>query len=955
MDVKITFIRTNFLSQRRLLFAFLFFAIAFSVQAQFVHPGLTNKLSDLDRVKYMVEAQVDPWYTSYQEMISDSKASYNYTVRGDQSFTELGRDNGVNYNAWNDDIRAAYYNAIQWYLTGDTRHAEKSVEIFNAWNNLQDVTSGGTQALSGGIAYIMIEAAEIIKSTYTGWSESDIQDFKDMLVYPGYSTTAEPSGISRVSGSFYWQAYQGDPVRHGNQGLAGFRAVMAMGIFMDNEIMYERALRYIQGLPHRPDDLPYPAGPPQATTISNEGDYEDTYNYTVGNSIEDFGYNEVMTNYIYDNGQCQESSRDQQHTFFGIGNLCAMAEMAWNQGDDLYSHVNDRLLLGLEYSSKYNVSYLQSYPDQTTHWIPTVESGEFMQRFNASQRVYSKLISPTHVGGYIGERPVLEMPLAHYYGRGFKTIDEVKWTARARDVAIDQTGYEAAGHQNGAIGWGALTSRRPEGCYGEPISGFDLNGLPEYAMNVLPATLEAENFDYSPVSGEGRTYHETTVSNNGGQYRVNEAIDIEECDEGGYNVNAIADGEWLTFTVYIPETKNYGISMRYASDNASGTVQLLFGGNDKTGFVSMPSTGGVQVWQDLTLIEEVELTKGVQSMKVLVGTGGFNINNITVSLPKAETVGDVFILDDIEYTITNLEPNQVEVSGSTLTELSIPSIALDPLTAKSYTVTAIGSEAFIDNTILTSVILPDTVVSLGSKAFSGASSLASINLENVVTFAGSEFGNTALTSVDLSNAINIGGYSFYSISTLTSVTMPVVEIMGNGVFRNSGITSLNLPSSLTSIGNQLFRQCDDVRKIQVNWTDPVKDVAIVVANAFGNIDPSLITLYVPVGTKDIYQVTEPWSQIPVANIIEGVLSINDLEQELGFTIYPNPTKDMLSIKSKQLESAEVIVYDLNGRVLLSNDISGASHEINISSFSSGVYLLKIKVENSEFVKRIIKK
>ena len=963
MKIKTTlmYLTKSNLKKKTYSFVFFLFLITGFVHAQFVHPGITNKKSDLDRVKYMVEAQIDPWYTSYQEMTSDAKASYNYTVRGDQSFTELGRDDGTNYAAWNDDIRAAYYNAIQWYVTGDTRHADKSVEIFNAWNGLQDVTSGGTRALSGAIAYIMIEAAEIIKSTYSGWAPADIQAFKDMLVYPYYSNTAEPSGLGRTKGSFYWQAYQGDRTRHGNQGLAGFRAVMAMGIFMDNEIMYNRALRYIQGENHYGNDIAYPFGKPTATSVSNVGDYEDTWNYTIDSDPSVFGFNEVMTNYIYENGQCQESSRDQQHTVFGIGNLCAMAEMAWNQGDDLYSHANDRLLLGLEYTMKYNVSFLRQsgeYSDQPDWWIPavgTTASSEFFPRFNAAQRVYAKMISPTHVGGYVGNRPVLEMPLAHYYGRGFKTSEEVKWTERGRDVAIEESGYEAAGHQNGAIGWGALTSRRPEGCYGEPISGFDSNGLPEYAMHVLPGILEAENFDYSPVSGEGRTYHETTSSNDGNEYRINEGVDIEVCDEGGYNLNAITDGEWLTYTVYIPETKNYNISMRYASDNASGTIQLLFGGIDKTGFVSVPSTGGVQTWADLALSDEVELTKGVQSMKVLVGTGGFNINNIAITLPTAQAVGDVFILNDIEYRITSLAPNEVEVSGSILTELNIPSVAIDPLTSTSYTVTAIGASAFENNATITSVTLPPTVVSLGSKAFASCTSLASINLENVVTFAGAEFGSTALTSVDLSSATSFGGYSFYWTTSLTSVIMPVAETMGNGVFRRTGITSLNLPSSLTSIGNQLFRQCNDIREIQVNWTDPVNDVTIVVDNAFGNIDPSLITLYVPAGTKAIYEVTEPWSQISAANIVEGTLSINNLEKELGFSIYPNPTSGIVSIKSKQLNRAKVTVYDLNGRALFNKNLNGTSSEINMSNLASGIYLLKVQVENGEFVKRIVKK
>jgi hypothetical protein len=35
-------------------------------------------------------------------------------------------------------------------------------------------------------------------------------------------------------------------------------------------------------------------------------------------------------------GQWQESGRDQGHTVLGMGQLGAICEMAWNQGDDLY-------------------------------------------------------------------------------------------------------------------------------------------------------------------------------------------------------------------------------------------------------------------------------------------------------------------------------------------------------------------------------------------------------------------------------------------------------------------------------------------------------------------------------------------------------------------------------------------------------------------------------------------
>lgn len=184
--------------------------------------------------------------------------------------------------------------------------------------------------------------------------------------------------------------------------------------------------------------------------------------------------------------------------------------------------------------------------------------------------------------------------------------------------------------------------------------------------------------------------------------------------------------------------------------------------------------------------------------------------------------------------------------------------------------------------------------------------------------------------------------------------MPVVETIANGVFRRTGITSINLPNSLSSIANQLFRQCYDLRKIQVNWADPVNDVDIDITNTFGNIDPSLITLYVPTGTKATYEVTQPWSQIPSNNIIEGTLSIIDLDQEYKFQIYPNPTKGIVSIKSKHLKNAEITVYDLNGRALLISNLSGTSSEIDMSRFSKGVYLLKFKIGDRELVKRIVK-
>lgn len=95
--------------------------------------------------------------------------------------------------------------------------------------------------------------------------------------------------------------YNGDPDRHGNQGIFGRRGVTAMGIFPDNRIMYDRAIRYLKGLSHSSDDLPYPSGSPinGTTPTSASNDYQTVYSYNgKENTIEDYGYNEL----IWENG-----------------------------------------------------------------------------------------------------------------------------------------------------------------------------------------------------------------------------------------------------------------------------------------------------------------------------------------------------------------------------------------------------------------------------------------------------------------------------------------------------------------------------------------------------------------------------------------------------------------------------------------------------------------------------
>jgi hypothetical protein len=618
-----------------------------------VHPGMSHKQSDLERMKYQVAAQVSPWYSSYVEMCEDSKASYTYTVQGSTNLTEVYRDSPyTNKSKWESDSRAAYYNAIRWVVEGDSRYAEKAVEIFNAWTGLTYVQHSGTKTLTGSMVYIMLEAAEIIKCTYPGWSSAERQTFGDMLVYPGWSGTSVPDKLDLAyedggEGTWYWRVYEGDHRRGGNQELSGWRACMAIGIFLDNEVIYDRACRYIAGLDHRPDDLAYQPGPTYTTSEITTTPYNIAYNSTQYSSIEDYGYDGVLTNYVLETGQCGEAARDQGHCSWGLSCLESIAGMAWTQGDDLWGLEDNRLLKGLEYHTRYNLSYLQSYSDQAATWEPTVESGDFVQTLNRCARTKCLQINPymeydyTRVSRGAVTEDQWELAVGHYVGRGFASrTNEAKWITRTRDYNIGQSGYEDTDSGGAQIGWGGLTFRRPDYCYGDPISGFDSNNIPEYAVHVLPGTLEAELYDYATVNGEGRTFHDASTGNSGGEFRSDGDVDIGVCSEGGYALTDLEDGEWVSYTVYVSEGGLHSLKVRYAG-TAGGAVRFAFEGTDVTGDVVLPSTGGATSWTTHTVAENISLNQGVQSLRLYVSgsAGAYALSSVTVT-QEGEGVGE---------------------------------------------------------------------------------------------------------------------------------------------------------------------------------------------------------------------------------------------------------------------------------------------------------------------------
>lgn len=77
------------------------------------------------------------------------------------------------------------------------------------------------------------------------------------------------------------------------------------------------------------------------------------------------------------------------------------------------------------------------------------------------------------------------------------------------------------------------------------------------------------------------------------------------------------------------------------------------------------------------------------------------------------------------------------------------------------------------------------------------------------------------------------------------------------------------------------------------------------------------------------------------------LSVEDNDINAFIKIYPNPTSDYLIISKPNVEDASINIYNELGQILLKYNVSLQENRIDISELSSGIYIVKIKNNNSQ--------
>jgi hypothetical protein len=283
----------------------------------FKHPGVLVTKGMLDVVRAKVGAGQEPWATAAAFKGAESLTSLTYKPTP-RAVVECGSYSTPDYGCSDEkrDAEAAYTHALLWYIKQDAKHAEKAIEILDAWSAvIKDHNNSNAPLQAAWTASVFPRAAEIVLHTYKNWPAAD--RFKKVLT------------------NVYLPKVIHGSTSNGNWELSMIEAILHISVFTENADAWRQGLELWRARVPAYLYLETDGATPQG---QHGQPFSDKYWYNLG---------------TFKNGVCQETCRDLGHVQYGLAAMVNAAETAHHQGVDLFGHEAGRMLAGLEFHANY--------------------------------------------------------------------------------------------------------------------------------------------------------------------------------------------------------------------------------------------------------------------------------------------------------------------------------------------------------------------------------------------------------------------------------------------------------------------------------------------------------------------------------------------------------------------------------------------------------------------------
>ncbi len=502
------------------------------------------------------------------------------------------------------------------------------------------------------------------------------------------------------------------------------------------------------------------------------------------------------------------------------------------------------------------------------------------------------------------------------------------------------------------------------------------------------SSLESEDYLYvldkdgnEVEKGTGTSYAGKTVEVMGDTVKIKLVTDSSGTD-WGFAIDNIIKMSSISVTK-LPDVTEYeiGNKLDYTGMKVTGTFddgatkdidRYVIGEIDK----SVEGTQSVEVlYNGLSTSFDVEIVKhdieqlviksNPAKMEYLIGDE-FNITGLEIEGLDSE--GKAYIIND-GYTLSGFDSSDLgtkeiivtygelqasfevtvgyafsyEISNGTVRITGLRDQAAKVVTipdeVEGLNVSSVKASAFLNNTIIEQVILPETVTSIGSSAFSGCSGLQSINIPTGVTKIESEtFKNCSeLTKIVIPDGVtDIGYLAFYDCKKLEELTMPCsAKISTWGEFTLTPVSSYtDSYSYYEKQGNELyyyysgsFTGCRSIKKVTLS-----RGTGVMVD--YTNKKDSTNTTNT---TNSGYYKVMPWheSEVEIVVLEDGIENIG------SYSFYNQTELKQINIVNTVTKIGEYAFYEC--KQLKFNGLPSALKIIEICAFRGCAGILSIEV------------
>jgi hypothetical protein len=285
-------------------------AFALPLARAYTHPSIPNTAEELATIKDNLDKE--PWKSGYALLANTSTAKLDWGMDGPYVNVSRAGSYDQYLTPWENSMNAVYNLARMWYFTGNEDYAIKARDILIAWATTNTTFNGNEAGLAlGDTAYAWAGGASILRGTWSGWTAADtttVQNYFANVLWPNCQANLNVTGPC-------------------NKGDIQKEAAIAIAVFCDDTAKFNHVVNLYR-----------------------------TYH---GSGLMD----------TLPTGQLGETGRDGGHAFGSLNALAFTAEVAWKQGVDLFSELDNRLLACGEYYSRNTYTTDNPYvPFGTIDW-----------------------------------------------------------------------------------------------------------------------------------------------------------------------------------------------------------------------------------------------------------------------------------------------------------------------------------------------------------------------------------------------------------------------------------------------------------------------------------------------------------------------------------------------------------------------------------------------------------